>query len=253
MTNLRQERSYAMTASTSICAALLMLLASMLATTARADDNCRQSMEISEELDLGGISEISVQADAGKLKLVGQAGLTSALVTGVACASDEDDLKQISIESSRDGATLVIRTVIPRVSKSWMGNNYARLDLEVNVPNNYPIRIVDTSGSMAVSDVASVEIEDGSGSIQVEDVAGAVDITDDGSGSISVVRAGSVRIAEDGSGSITASQITNDVYVGRDGSGSISATDVGGNFTVMSDSSGSVRHRNIAGEVRISD
>lgn len=242
-----------MTESTKLCGALVILLAAIFPTTATADDDCRESKDISLELDLDGISEISVEAGAGKLIVIGERGLTSARMYGVACATDEDDLEQISITSSRDGTTLALRTEIPEPSRSWMGNNYARLDFEIRIPNDYPIRIVDTSGSMTVSDVASVEIEDGSGSIQVQDVPGAVDIIEDGSGSITVMRAGSVRITEDGSGSITASQIASDVYVGRDGSGSIIAKDVGGDFSVMSDGSGGVTHRNVAGVVQISD
>ncbi|MFK8053456.1 MAG: hypothetical protein AB8F65_10835 [Woeseiaceae bacterium] len=235
------------------CRASLIFTALILMTAANADDNCRHRMDIFEEVQLDGISEIVVDAGAGKLIVVGEPGVTQVQIDGVACATDEDDLKQISVKSTRDGETLVLRTEIPRPAKSWMGSKYARLDLELNVPDNLPIRVTDTSGSLKVSDVAAVAIEDGSGSIQVQDVSGDVEIISDGSGSISVVRSGSVHITEDGSGSITAAQIENDVYVGRDGSGSISAKDVGGNFIVKSDGSGSVSHRRVAGAVKISD
>ncbi|MEL7312866.1 MAG: DUF2807 domain-containing protein [Pseudomonadota bacterium] len=233
--------------------ALLLVAGAILATTASADDDCRERMDITDELELDGISEISIEAGAGKLIVLGQQGLTTAQLDGRACATDEDDVQQISLETRIEGSTLVLRTEIPEPSKSFFGNSYARLDLEVRIPNSYPIQIVDTSGSMSVSSVASVQIKDGSGSIQIQDVTGEVNITDDGSGSITVVRAGSVRIGEDGSGSITASQIMNDVYVGSDGSGSISAKDVGGSFTVVSDTGGSIRHRNVAGIVQIDE
>lgn len=254
MTKLRATGITAMTATANIGGALLIGATALLTSmTANADDDCRARMDIFEEYGLDGISDLSVDAGAGKLVVIGDPDLTRAEVTGVACASDEDDLKRISVESSRDGTTLELRTEIPRRSQSWIGNNYARLDLEIRVPNNYPLRIVDTSGSMTISNIAAVEIEDGSGSINVQDVRGDVEIIEDGSGSITVVRAGGVHIREDGSGSITTAQIENDVYVGRDGSGSISAEDVGGSFTVKRDSTGSVNHRNVAGTVQISD
>ncbi|MEM9172980.1 MAG: DUF2807 domain-containing protein [Pseudomonadota bacterium] len=232
---------------------IFTLLAACLIAPANADDNCRESMDIAEELALDGISEIAVAAGAGKLVVTGQPTLTTAQLEGMACASDEDDLKEISLETQREGSTLVIRTIIPKSMTRMLGNSYARLDLEVQVPNHLPVRIDDGSGSLVVNGVASVEIEDGSGSIQVADVAGAVKISDDGSGSITIVNAGSVYIGEDGSGSIKAAQITNDVYVGRDGSGSITAKDVGGSFTVVSDGSGSISHSNVAGQVQIDD
>ncbi|MEO0366853.1 MAG: hypothetical protein AAF265_15340 [Pseudomonadota bacterium] len=233
--------------------ALSLIAGAVLATTASADDNCRQRLDISDQFALDGVTEISLEAGAGKLIVIGQPGLESVEVAGRACSTDEDNLAQFAVTSDRNGAKLILRTEIPEPSKSFLGNSYARLDLEVRIPNSYPIQIADTSGSMAVSSVASVEIKDGSGSIQVQDVPGAVNIVDDGSGSITIVRAGSVRIGEDGSGSITASQIMSDVYVGRDGSGSITAKDVGGDFTVASDSSGSIRHKNVAGIVQVDD
>lgn len=234
---------------------MVVLGALLIATTAQAydDDDCRYSTELSKEVDLTGISEISIDAGAGKLKVVGKTGPDIAKLNGTACAGREGDLNQISIESSRDGETLVLRTVFPSSANFMASNDYAKLDLEVRVPEGMSIRIDDTSGSMNVRNVASVEIYDKSGSIEVRDVEGLVHIVEDGSGSITVLRSGSVRIEEDGSGSITASKIDDNVYIGRDGSGSISAKDVGGSFTVVRDSSGSVSHRNVAGDVQIGE
>ncbi|MEL6300472.1 MAG: hypothetical protein AAFR07_02405 [Pseudomonadota bacterium] len=253
MNKMREQFVRSTAHAPAISGALLFLLGGFLAPTAFADDNCRESRELSEELELDGISEISIDAGAGKLIVIGERGLTTAQVEARACATDEDDLEAFSLKTSKRGSTLALKTKIPKPSVRFMGSSYARLDLEIRVPAGYPVKITDTSGSMIIRGVASVEIEDGSGSIQIMDVPGAVEITDDGSGSITVMNAGSVRIGEDGSGSITATQIMNDVYVGRDGSGSISAKDVGGSFTVVSDSGGSIRHRNVAGVVQIDD
>ncbi|MEO0344972.1 MAG: hypothetical protein AAF229_01830 [Pseudomonadota bacterium] len=220
---------------------------------ADSSDDCKASREISEELILNGIREISVEAGAGKLVVRGKSGLTTARIDGLACAKREGDLDEFAVKSRRDGETLVLETVIPGPGLINFGSSNAKLDLEIHVPADYAIRIDDTSGSLVVEGVASVEITDNSGSISVQDVPGLVHILDDGSGSITVSRAGGVRIDEDGSGSITASDIREDVYIGRDGSGSISADTVGGSFTVARDGSGSVRHSNVVGEVRIDD
>ena len=233
--------------------ALVALFGPTLTSTAIANDDCQESRDLSTELELDGVREIVIDAGAGSLLVTGKQGLTTAQVEAIACATDEDDVEKIALETKRNGATLVLRADIPKPSSRLFGNSYARLNLEVHIPSNYPVKITDTSGSMAIRGVASVEIEDGSGSINVMDVAGAVEIPEDGSGSITIMNAGSVRIDEDGSGSIIASQITNDVFVGRDGSGSISAKDVGGSFTVVRDGSGSIRHSNVAGVVEVDD
>ncbi|MEO0952711.1 MAG: hypothetical protein AAFY44_15515 [Pseudomonadota bacterium] len=235
--------------------ALAVCTAAALATgvNAHSGDDCDATRDISAELSLDGIREISVDAGAGKLVVLGQSGISSARIEGVACAKRERDLDDFEVKSRRDGETLILETVLPDSSLINFGSDHARLDLEIRLPSSLPIRIDDTSGSLVVEGVASVAISDNSGSISVQDVSGLVHILDDGSGSITIARAGSVRIDEDGSGSITASDIREDVYIGRDGSGSISADTVGGSFTVARDGSGSVRHSNVVGEVRIDD
>ena len=242
--------------SSLICRSALAACAmGVLATGAYAhsSDDCKATREISEELSLDGIREISIEARAGKLIVLGQSGLSTARIEGHACTKRERDLDEFAVKSRRDGETLILEAVLPDSSLINFGNSNSRLDLEIQVPAAVALRIDDTSGSLVVEGVASVEITDNSGSISVQDVPGLVHILDDGSGSITIARAGSVRIDEDGSGSITASDIREDVYIGRDGSGSISADTVGGSFTVARDGSGSVRHSNVVGEVRIDD
>ena len=255
MASVETSRRIARAKSVICSGAFAACATAVLATGAYAhsDDDCDASREISEELSLDGVREIAIEAGAGKLVVLGQSELSTAQIEGLACAKRERDLDDFAVKSRRDGETLIIETVIPSASLINFGKGSAKIDLEIQVPSDYAIRIDDSSGSMIVKGVASVEIDDDSGSIKVEDVPGMVHVLNDGSGSISVVRAGSVRIDEDGSGSISATDIMEDVYVGRDGSGSISADTVGGSFTVVRDGSGSVRHSNVVGEVRIDD
>lgn len=255
MANVETQRGSVAAKSILYRKALAVCALSIAATVASAgsSDKCPETRDFSEAFSLDGIRDISIEAGAGKLAVVGRPGLTAVRVEAVACAESERDLEKIRLESGRDGATLVLQAVLPTHAKLLFGRERPKLDLEIQVPSAFAIRIVDSSGSLAVQGVESVEIYDDSGSILVQDVPGLVHVLQDGSGSITVERAGSVRIDEDGSGSITASAIAEDVYVGRDGSGSISADTVGGSFTVVSDSSGSVRHSNVVGAVRIEE
>lgn len=219
--------------------------------SANRNDECLQTKEISEEVILDGIRDISVDAGAGSLTIIGRPGLSTARIGGVACERREGDMDKISFEAHGEGETLTIRTIMPTPVKVRLGNVNARLDLTVEIPSVFALRVVDTTGAMTVRGVASVEIRDDTGSIQVEDVPGLVHVVRDSSGSIDLLRVGSVRIDEDGSGSIRASIVEGDVHVGRDEAGSISAHDVGGSFTVVSNASGKVRHSNVAGDVRV--
>ncbi|MEM9387972.1 MAG: hypothetical protein AAGA68_23155 [Pseudomonadota bacterium] len=218
---------------------------------ANRNDECLDTKEISKEINLDGILGIAVDAGAGSLTVIGRPGLATAQIRGVACSRRAGDLDRISLESRNDGPTLTLQTVLPPPVASSIGNLNARLDLKVEVPSAFALSVVDTTGSMKIDGVASVEIDDGTGSIQVKDVPGLVHVVKDTSGSIKILRVGSVRIDEDGSGSISASVVVGDVHVGRDESGSIAANDVGGSFTVLSNASGGVRYQNVAGDVRV--
>lgn len=233
--------------------ALALCATALWVATANANqtDDCLETKAISQEINLDGLRAITVDAGAGSLTIIGRPGLTTAQISGVACSRRDGDLDKIALDSRRDGATLTLVTDMPPPVRVRLGNINAKLDLEVEVPSAFAVRLVDTTGGITVRDVASVEIDDDTGSIRVEDVPGLVHVVRDTSGSIEIRRAGSVRIDEDGSGSIKASLVAGDVYVGRDESGSISADDVGGSFTVERNASGGVRYSNVAGDVSV--
>ncbi|MEO0425497.1 MAG: hypothetical protein AAF184_24400, partial [Pseudomonadota bacterium] len=154
----------------------LCATAALTATAADAaqDDDCLDTKEISEEITLEGFRDIAVDAAAGSLTIVGRPALRTVRVRGLACARRDGDLEKISLESNIDGTTLTLRTVLPPVIRDRLGNLNAKLDLVVEMPSDLALRVVDTTGSMKVSDVASVDIEDETGSIQVRDVPGLV-------------------------------------------------------------------------------
>jgi hypothetical protein len=245
-------------------AALLPTLA-LAAVPALADwqDVCRHSQEIERTVDLAEVRQVSVRAGAGPLEIRGTESAAASgrlVLTGLACASREQTLGRMDVDVRLRGDTLEVATRIP-------ADQEALIELEIELPDDVALDVIDSSGSLELRNVRSVELRDSSGSIDIADVRGAVHIASDSSGSIDIRDAGEVTIdrdssgsitvenaatltvGEDGSGSITARHIAGDVYVGRDGSGSIEVTDVGGNFTVVRDGSGDVRHHAVAGVV----
>jgi hypothetical protein len=236
-----------------------------LCATAAADwDDCRRETDIERTVDLSGISAVEIVAGSGTLEVSGDdgRGARELRAEGIACARTDESLAEIELEVTRSGDTLRLKTRLPR-------DENARLDLVVSLPNDLPLDIRDSSGSMNVADVHSLQVRDSSGSMEIERVAGPVHVISDSSGSIAIREAGevlieedssgsitvenalSLHIDEDGSGSINARDIAGDVYVGRDSSGSINVTDVGGDFTVVRDGSGGVHHDRVRGMVQL--
>ena len=251
--------------------AMLIALGLSLAGTAVAGDNdCEEdfveTLELSESL--GANSAVYIDVQAGKLDIIGEAGLDQAMVVGHACASSEDLLADIQLTVESTGRGLTIESKTPKTRGAWR-QQVAYLDVTVRLPKDAQLTVDDSSGSMRVSSVASLDLDDSSGSVNVRSVSGPVNVTDssgsltikdvegdvtvnDGSGSITIrsVR-GSVLIEDDGSGSIDIQQVSQSVVVEDDGSGGIRVSDVGGDFVVQSDGSGGIRYDNITGSVSI--
>ncbi|MEM1205458.1 MAG: hypothetical protein AAGN66_19670 [Acidobacteriota bacterium] len=217
-------------------------------------------------IDVGGASRVEIVAKAGTLAVRGRQGATQVTARGQACTSRRSYLEDVQIETERRGDTVRILARVPETS-GW--NQGAKLDLEVDVPANLPIEVIDSSGALSVESVASLRVEDSSGAIRVEDVAGDLDI-EDSSGGIEVRNAkgnvrledssgdlrltgigGSVDIKEDSSGGIYIEDVTGDVLVRRDSSGVIDVASIGGDFIVERDGSGGVRHRDVGGRVQV--
>ena len=166
-------------------------------------DFCDHTAPRQAEVAAGGITRISIKAEAGSLKVTGLPSLATIRARGTACASTEGLLDKTRLTATRNGNQLQIVTVTPNVNSSWRS---ARLDLVVEVPSGISVDIDDGSGEIEVHGVGALNVEDGSGALSIENVRGAVTI-DDGSGDIELENIiGDVSI-DDGSGSIDVDEI----------------------------------------------
>jgi len=196
------------------------------------------------DLDVDGISQLSIKAGAGSMDVTGVSGLDKISVKATVVVPDTDEDDALKIIEKKMTLTLDKKGSEARLN-AWFDGSDAHIVLEVSVPQGLSVNIDDGSGSIDVTDVAgdvtiddgsgsidvdnvaNLKIDDGSGSIDVDNVSGDVSIVD-GSGSISVDHVmGSVTI-DDGSGSIKVSDVEKDVIIVDDGSGSLTITDVRG-------------------------
>jgi len=226
-------------------------LAVATGAAAQSRDPCRYEAERSANLEASRSDRLALIARAGSLRVEGRSGLTRVQVRGHACASSEDLLEQLQLESGRDGG--VVRLEVPEIDDDDDWNfgreRYARLDLVIEVPEGMAAEIEDGSGDAILRGLGRLRIVDGSGELTIEEIAGTVTI-EDGSGEITIRGVQGDVTVDDGSGEIDVARITGSVRI-DDGSGSITVDDVSGDLTVSDDGSGSIRHSGVRGRVDV--
>ena len=253
---------------------------------AAASGACAFEAERSASLPASVANVLRVSAGSGELSVRGQEGLDQVRVVARACASRAEALEDLQITLENVGADIVLSAHYPEGSRSLFGDNYARLDLVVEVPLAMAAEIEDGSGAMEVAGTGALTVRDSSGEIVLSDVRGPVDVVDssgeielvsaagtvtvhDGSGEIRIenvvgnveIEDGSGEIAlrlvrgdvriRDGSGSIDARQVEGSVTVDGDGSGAVDVSDVTGDFSVLRGGSGSISHSGVGGRVDV--
>jgi len=252
-------------------AVLLICLLAYQFTTEASADWCKYEKTIDLTLDLSASDVLVISAAAGDLDVTGVSGSDQAVIHGKACASKERWLEESEVNTS-SGRRAEINVDLPEANGGWLsfGNNYAWIDLDIEVPEGLALEVNDSSGDMFLKNVASVELQDSSGDIEIEDAHGPISIRDssgdidvdeivgdltiesDSSGDIYASDIdGTVLVKQDSSGDIRISHVSHDVVVERDSSGDITATDVGGDFRVLKDGSGGIRYDDVKGEVQL--
>jgi len=236
-------------------------------STLGRNGRCAYEAERRVALDASAGEWLRVSAGSGELSVQGREGLSRVQAVARACASDEEALQALTLTLERIDRDVVLSAHYPDRSRGW-DNDYARLDMIVEVPLHMAVDIDDSSGSMEVGGTGETRIDDSSGSILVRQVEGPLWIDDssgeidvrgvrgdveieDGSGEVDVTDVGGTVHVRDGSGSISVFEVERDVVIDSDGSGSISVRDVRGDFRVGRDGSGGIRYSGISGQVDI--
>ena len=201
------------------------------------------------ELSAAAGDELLIISGSGSLEVEGGSS-GDIQVTATLCASDEDWLRDLDATLDQRSGRWILDTHYPeRRNRGW-GDNYARIDLVVRVPDGMALEVEDGSGSASISGVGRLVVTDGSGDLTIRGVG---DVTvDDGSGPVIIEDVtGSVELS-DGSGGVDISDVTGDVWV-DDGSGSIEVRSVGGTVRVEEMGSGQLRVDGVRGDLVVED
>jgi len=269
---MRRKRA-AMTYPIRFWALLLIALMIYQVSANASADYCKYEKIINETLDLSNSELLSITAVAGDLDIVGISGSDQAAIHARVCAAKESWLEQSEIIMTA-GKNAAIEVSLPDTGSSWfsMGNNYLGMDLKIEVPQNLPLDVRDSSGDILLKDLTALQIHDSSGDIEAENVTGPLGIRDssgditidgatgditiesDSSGDIEIMEIdGNVLVMSDSSGDIEVTGVTGDFVVERDSSGDISAESIGGDYRVLRDGSGEITSRDVKGTIEIPD
>ena len=231
---------------------LFGLILAAVSTTALADHDCKFKAERNLDIDPAGLKALALVLGSSDAQVEGVAGIKRIEVRGKACASEEEWLKDLTIDQERGGDRVRVTTSKNRTGThiNLFGSSYAYIDLTVRMPVDLALEVDDGSGDADVSNVASLRFTSGSGDLKAHHVVGDV-VVKVGSGDAIIDDIGSLNVERVGSGDIRASNARGDVKVGHVGSGDVNFADVRGGVHIESVGSGDVGVRRAGGDVEI--
>ena len=222
----------------------------LLPLVALADEpQCQHSEPRALKLDVAGAKAIVFQVNQHDLVL--QAGPGPAELSGRACASRADLLKDLVVTQSKEGGKLIVKLERANPGLSILsGNQYAYLDLRGTIPDNVLIQMNVGSGDASVTGAHSLSADVGSGDIDLRGIKGPVTAAI-GSGDVELDGAGSLNLLRVGSGDFTARNVGGAAKVGDVGSGDVKLHDVAGNVNIGTVGSGDIDLQRVKGSVTL--
>jgi hypothetical protein len=162
--------------------ALQLLLVASLALSGcdvSIASDCRYTAERSGQHPVAGAKRLVVSARAGELDLKGRKDITQVSASGKACASHQELLDRIRIELRLEGDVLRVSALMPDIDADDAPDNAnATLDLEIEVPDNLPLELIDSSGDAEIDGLAALDVTDSSGELRISHIAGDLEVTD---------------------------------------------------------------------------
>lgn len=225
-----------------------IVIPSLLALAACDFEEVRVDLA-SETLDATAANTLRIDVGAGRLDVVGSEARKTVVVTpSVVHARQHDErdvLDALQISFQRVGAELRLNV---RFSETFFPEPY--VDVVVETPAEIDLDVVDDSGDLEITGVASLRLQDDSGHVLIRDVSGDVVAVDDSGDFDAENIGGNVRLTDD-SGKIRMLVVGGSVEI-DDASGDLELRDIDGDVLIR-DESGSIRIERARGRVEIFD
>lgn len=221
----------------------------LLPLTALANEpQCKFNEPRDLKLDLAGAKAVVFEVNQHDLVL--QAGPGASQLSGRACASNADWLRELTVTQQKVGDKLVVRLQRENRSINIGGSHYAYLDMRGSVPDTVLVQLKVGSGDASVTGAHSLSADVGSGDIKLTGIKGLVTAAV-GSGDVDLDGAGALNLLSVGSGDFKARGIRGDARIGSIGSGDLGLDGVGGNVTLDVVGSGDTELRQVKGNVSV--
>lgn len=235
--------------ATLLISATLAGLAALSPAHAWPSVGCKFKADRHAQAAITGAKRIAIRVGAGDLVIRGQKSGAEVNVRGKACAPTDELLQKTDVNVVREGDVIHISSVIPSSNKPtvslWSASD-AYIDITIDLPQDLPISLEDSSGDILITDIAGGTIRDSSGDLVIHGVSGNLSVSDS-SGDIRIEGVGGKLTLEDSSGDINLHDIKGDIDVKSDSSGDINVVNAGANVAVDSDSSGDLNVNGVAG------
>lgn len=229
----------------------LFALALLPAGAFAAEEHCKFSEPKALELELGDAKAVVFEVNSHDLRLVASPGARAA-VSGRACASTQDLLRQLSVSQQKVGDKLVVR--LERQSQglnfNFSGSTYAYLDVSGTLPDTILVQLKVGSGDASLTGAHSMSADVGSGDVVARDIKGLATAAV-GSGDIELSTISALHVVSIGSGDVKVDGVRGDARVGSIGSGDLELRNVQGAVSIDSVGSGDVDVRDVRGAVSV--
>lgn len=227
----------------------VILLLAALPLAASAQRACQDSESRDLALDLTGVQTVVFEIDAQELVLTASKD-AAVSVNAKACASERSLLQKLNLTQHRVGEKLIVRAERD-ANMGWnRGKRYAYLQVRASLPDTMPVQVKVGSGDAAVSGVASLSLDVGSGDAKANRVRGMV-YAEVGSGDIELDDIGGLNAISVGSGDLTARGVRGSATIGSVGSGDLEVSGTEGALQLGSVGSGDARLTDIGGDITV--
>ena len=189
----------------------------------RTDIHVEDTIEKTFAVD--GPAVLDLEADFGDVTVTGSTRDDVQVVARLSLwgADEEDARRQVDVQMTQDGNRITVRVVRPERIYAFASVKGSQVDFEIQVPSETSLRLVTSSGDLAVSTITgTVELNTSFGAIQAEEVNGTVSARSS-SGDVTLVGlsdAGDLQVRTD-FGKLVLQDITADSLTARSSSGSI--------------------------------
>lgn len=198
-------------------------------------------------VDAVGVRSLEVRIPAGDVRVNGRQGSEVRIVSR-RCASRTELFDALRLDVLRSGEGLDVGFELPSHLFSRTRGSTARIDVTIEAPPELAVRVENAIGSVEVSRVATVHLDDALGDVRITEIAGDLEVRA-GPGDVVVADVGGAAFFRVSVGRIAVERVGGNVTIDRDHTGLLEARAVRADLTIGHGQAGDVYIDGLAGDL----